>query len=71
VVFTHLVSVSEIDGILAFVVATAGIWGNEKDAGGFSLHVVNMVHRIVMVFSVSGRIDGRRIRIAWVSCCHE
>ena len=47
-------SAIEIDGILAFVVATGTLWGNEKEAGAISLHVVNIIHRIILVFSVLG-----------------
>jgi hypothetical protein len=47
-------SLTEIDGILAFVVATGTLWGNEKEAGAISLHVVNMIHRIILVFSSLG-----------------
>jgi len=47
-------SVTGIDGILAFVVATGTLWGNEKEAGAISLHVVNLIHRIILVFSSSG-----------------
>lgn len=54
---------------MAFVVATAGIWGNEKEAGAVSLHVVNMLHRIILVRVSFRRVDGRRIRIVWISCC--
>ena len=47
-------SLSEIDGILAFVVATRTLWGSQKEAGAISLHVVNIIHRIILVFSVLG-----------------
>jgi len=43
--------VTEIDGILAFVGATGTLWGNEKEAAAISLHVVNIIHRIILVFS--------------------
>jgi hypothetical protein len=37
------------DGIFAYIVATKGIWGSEKEVGIFSWYIMTSIHTIIIV----------------------
>ena len=48
---SHQLDITEIDGILAFVLQTRDIWSREQEAGAVFVYAVNAIYTILLVMS--------------------